>query len=595
MTQVVANTLPGELDKRDIDEDKYSYLSAYASPVVAPVRKIIGREEEVNKIMAALMRPEISNVMLVGPAGSGKTTLVQQALVKDPERNYIEVDVAKMVADLSTPAQMAARIKGVFEDAIAYRKHEGHELVLFIDEFHQIVQLSNAAVEAIKPILAMSGVLGVRVIAATTLEEFHEHIRPNQALTERLQEIRLTPTDQKTTVAILRGMAQRYGVSDEFYDDHVFEQIYSTTERFMPSSVQPRKSIRVLDAMVGWNRLTGKPMDMDLLGDVLHDAIGVDIAFKVDGTSIKDKLDEKVMAQSLATTVVARRLQLVVADLHDKSRPLSNFLFTGPTGVGKTELVKQLARVLFGDDTGRLIRFDMSEFALESSLDLFRSELTRRVADQGNAIVLLDEVEKADRAIARLLLQVLDDGRLSDDYNREVSFLNTYIVMTTNAGSEIFETISNYATDDTGDGRAIKDFIKNIHTSIKNKGFPPELLGRVDEIVPFQPLSETTQDRIITKKLKDVASEVYARHGVVMHCSHKVMEFLLVDQVEESAESGGARGAVRSLQREVVTEVATFINTYPEVRDIYVDVDGQMRNKTNRVSTARVVIKRVEG
>lgn len=124
MTQVVAGTLVGESINREIDEDKYPYLSSYAAPVAVPVREIIGREEEVNKIMAALMRPEISNVMLVGPAGSGKTTLVQQALVKDPERNYIEVDVAKMVADLSTPAQMAARIKGVFEDAIAYRKHE---------------------------------------------------------------------------------------------------------------------------------------------------------------------------------------------------------------------------------------------------------------------------------------------------------------------------------------------------------------------------------------------------------------------------------------------------------------------------------------
>ena len=232
--------------------------------------------------------------------------------------------------------------------------------MLFMDEFHQIVQLSAAAVEAIKPVLAASGTRGIRIIAATTYDEYNEHVAPNQPLVERLQVINLSPADRETTVSILRGMAQRYGVAEQFFDDSLFNMIFDLTNRYVPRSAQPRKSILVLDSMVGWHRFGGRKMDRSLIADVLSESMNVNINLRVDATSIKHDLDAAVFSQDLATSVIAKRLNICVADLHDKTKPQSSFLFTGSTGVGKTEMVKQLATILFGDQTQRLIRFDMA-------------------------------------------------------------------------------------------------------------------------------------------------------------------------------------------------------------------------------------------
>lgn len=188
----------------------------------------------------------------------------------DTKRLYLELDLPKMVFEAGSAENMATMLKQFFEQARLYVAQEKQELVIFVDEFHQIVQLSDAAVEAIKPILASSGTMGIRMIAATTYEEFHRHIAPNQPLVERLQRINLNPPDRTTTVSILRGMAQRYEVADQFFDDHIFELIYEYTERYMPASAQPRKSILVLDSMVGWHRFTDRDMDRDLLADVLE-------------------------------------------------------------------------------------------------------------------------------------------------------------------------------------------------------------------------------------------------------------------------------------------------------------------------------------
>ncbi|MEU7315499.1 AAA family ATPase [Streptomyces sp. NPDC007083] len=944
-----------------LNED-YRLLSKLSDPLKPAEREIVGREHEKMQLLASLSRPELSNVILLAPAGAGKTAVVQGVSVSDAERLYLEVDPAKMISEAGDGNRMAAMLKGFFDEAEHFVKTEGHELVLFVDEFHQIVQLSDAATEAIKPVLAASGNRGIRMIAATTYEEFHKHIAPNQPLVERLQRINLTPPGQDTTIKILQGMAERYGVAKEFYDDHIYCQIYEYTQRYMPASSQPRKSILVLDSMVGWHRLTHRPMDRELLADVLQESLGVNIAFKVDGAKIKEQLDAKVFSQDLATRSVARRLQLSVADLNDKTRPEASLLFTGSTGVGKactdstrvpvfscdgtvawknhgdlvpgdhvftrrgtptkvlgvfpqgmrdiyrvtlwdgrtldvgdshlwtvytakqrsnkhadqdvqpmvlstgemvergvvrtypgdsrehikffipaneavewpeqelevdpyvlgvligngcltesqltlssdaddadhtvwtvgewlgaapkrysernfnwvfpvgvgptegrrdsmfqtkdvlisvpdligtksaerripetykhgsvkqrwelvrglfdtdgsicgandrfnvsystfseglaqdlrdvlfslgvsnsvnrwvrtkedgrelveygvhvkvgnegkaqffslprkreiaesavvatsgrervkkfdtigitsieklpepesssciyvaddehlyqagdfvvthnTELAKQLARLLFGDDQRHLLRFDMSEFAQDSSLGLFRSELTKKVWDLSHAVLLFDEIEKASAMVTRLLLQVLDDGRLSDDNNREVSFLNTYIVLTTNAGSEIYKTIAQYAADDTGSGKRLEDYKKLIRRSISETSadnrFPPELLGRIDAIVPFQPLSLMTQKRILLKKLRTMRQEVLVKHNVRVDVDAKVLQYLIEDKGDTDSNAGGARMAVAKMTDEVTTEVATFINEHPSERRIRVDIVGDL-------------------
>lgn len=524
------------------------------------------------------------------------TALVQATMAADTNRLYLEVDPARMIAESGTPEAMASMLKGFFDEAERFVADERQELVLFIDEFHQIIQLSSASVEAIKPVLAASGARGIRIIAATTFEEFHKHIAPNQPLVERLQRINLNPPNQKTTITILQGMAERYGVADQFVDDHIFQQIYEYTERYMPASSQPRKSILILDAMVGWHRLTHRPMDRDLLADVLQESLNVNISFTVDGAKIKEQLDARVFSQDLATSAVARRLQLSVADLHDPSKPMASLLFTGSTGVGKTELTKQLATLLFGDDSRHLIRFDMTEYASDDTLAAFRSELTKRVWDRSHSVVLFDEIEKASPMVTRLLLQVLDDGRLSDDNHREVSFLNTYIVLTTNAGSEIYKDIARYAEDNTGSGKLLEQYKKLIRRSIATttagNRFPPELLGRIDAIVPFQPLSLATQQKIVRSKLLSLVKEVYVKHNVRVDVDESVLAYLTEDKGESDSDAGGARAAVAKMTEEVTTSVAAFINEHPGVRQIGVTVVGDLvsQNKNLLTSDAHVVV-----
>lgn len=894
------------------------------------------------------------------------TVLVQSCMEDDPARIYLEVDMAKMISDLSNPEEMAARLKALFDEAEAFSKAEGREVVLFIDEFHQVVQLSAAAVEALKPLLAASGSRGIKVIAATTYDEFDAHIASNLPLVERLARINIPQTNRRVTIEILKAMAQKYGVDQGMISESLYEQIFDYTNRYVPASVQPRKSIRVLDAMVGRHRYLGEPMDKKLLATVLKVEFGVEVEINVDATAIKAELDKRVFSQDFATTSIARRLQLCVAGLNDPSKPMASLLLTGSSGVGKsttdstrvpvfsedgsvawkragdlvvgdyvfardgsptkvlgvfsqgerdvyrvtfgdgrtldvsdnhlwavypnrqsreqgptiystqtlmnkglvskqrngrqgmkyvvpmnhpvqwpavdlpvdpyalgaliangsltekaliissddeetvarvgqaigavswdketsnyswcfrtgepwgdtmkrriqladvfvgsasdligvkspqrfipkqflhssieqrwalvqglfdcdgsigacdgerynisystasktlaedvrillfslgvpcsvkhharerdgstrmeyeihvkahnsnkhlffrldrkkslaikaqsvlkqrekrfdyvgirsiekldtkesmtciyvandehlyqagdfivthnTEVTKQLAKILFGDDQRHLVRFDMSEWGRDDSVDLFREELARHVWATSHCVLLFDEIEKASPLVVRLLLQVLDDGRLSDKDGRQVSFLNTYTVLTTNAGSEIYRTIGEYNADDHGSEETMRDYEKIIETSIKSEDggkFPPELLGRIDAIVPFQPLSRATLRKIMTKKLAEMIKDVKRKHGIHVTVDGRVLNFLVEDEARSDSDSGGARDMVRRMQRFVTTEIAAFINEHPHERNIAVSIEGTLRSEDVSIlkSDARVVVQ----
>lgn len=846
----------------------YPSLSLYTLPVKRAERPIVGREKEMDSVLAAMMRAELCNVMLLAEAGTGKTALVQGTMVHDAGRLYLEVNLSKMIADLQDPNQMADKLKELFAETQNFREAQKLEIVLFMDEFHQVVQLSAAAVEALKPLLADSGTRGVRVIAATTYIEFRKFIQPNQPLVERFQRINLSQPDKATTVQILKSMAKRYGVDNQIHGDHLFEMIYEYTNRYIPANSQPRKSIIILDSMVGWYNYKKRKLNLKLLADVIYEAEGVNVAFRVDATKIKKELDAHVFAQEYATRMLENRLQVCVADLNDKSKPMSSFLFTGSTGVGKgllddmivpvydkkgkifykrngdlvvgdyvynrlgkpvkvigvyhrglqdlyeviladgrslitdsshlwasywggnlemsiistkemyesekdvkyfiplnqgvnypeidftvnpytmglllsscdikfdgqdihipqkymfasvnqrwdfvrgvidnisvynkdnnyidlmfseqsilldfrkilfslnirheydalnpcklsilcnasameryvyyktirslqtaffnpnssvaitdikkldyqghttcimvddkehlyqagdfvvshnTEMTKQLARVLFQDEH-RLIRFDMTEYANPDSLDSFRRELTNRVWERPYSIILLDEIEKACAPVTRILLQVLDDGRLMDENNREVVFTNAYIILTTNAGSEVYQNIAQYASDDSGSGLQMKKYEKNIRDSIGgttgDNRFPPELLGRIDCIIPFQPLSEATQINIIKAKLNKLVDEVKSKHNIALAIYSRVVDYLVKDNLDTDASAGGARAAINKMNSEVTAKVARFINANPDVTEIIVDIEGQMafENKNQLESKAYVVV-----
>ena len=806
------------------------------------------------------------------------TAVVQGLMMRDTERQYLEVDLAKMIADLRDPNEMANRLKRLFDEAQEYREKTGQELVLFIDEFHQVVQLSAAAVEALKPILADSGVRGIKVIAATTTEEFIQWIKPNLPLQERLQRINLPVMDEDTTVSILKAAAKTYGVDNQFYNDYMFHKIYEYTNRYIPASVQPRKSIRILDAMIGWHRASGKKLDENLLAEVIQESENVKVNFSVDAVNIKKNLDEKVLAQEYATTVLQHKLQVCSTGLNNPNRPMGTFLFTGSTGVGKdlwdetpipvydntgqvlmkrngdlmvgdfvfnkdgkpvkvtgvfhqgikplyevkladgrvlhtgpehqwlyknvggrgstywrtittvalmeklkkasskfvipmnkavefpkrdfarppyelgasldvnspgipeeymygsveqrwdlvqglfdshgsigipsrpqlsytagneklckdvasllyslgvsckiknifkkkytvvvrchtvdklrffrsdykleqiglavkadaekanrpcfdeigiksirpldteepttcilvddeehlyqagdyvvthnTEMTKQLAKLLF-DDERALIRFDMTEYANADSMERFRKELTDRVWARPYSIVLLDEIEKANGAVTRILLPVIDDGRLIDSNNREVTFTNTYLIFTTNAGNEIYKTISQYRASDEGSAAVVNKYNKLIRRSLSettgDNKFPPELLGRIgDDIIPFQPLSEATQERIVQMKLKSLADRLLSLHGVRAKFDKKVIQYLVEDTLDTQADSGGARAVISKLESEVTSAIAGFILAHPEVRNIGVRVEGEMMSENKGQLESSAFIK----
>lgn len=559
------------------------------------IAEVIETDREVE--MTCIMVDSETHLYQVGRGHvvTHNTVLVQSCMQDDPERIYLEVDMAKMIANLSNPEEMAARLKALFDEAESFSRSEGREIVLFIDEFHQVVQLSAAAVEALKPLLAASGSRGIKVIAATTYDEFNAHIASNLPLVERLARINIPQTDREVTIAILKGMAKKYNVDEGIFDDSLYEQIFEYTNRYVPASVQPRKSIRVLDAMIGRHRSQGERMDKTLLATVLKIEFGVEVEIDVNAAKIKAELDRRVFSQDFATTSIARRLQLCVAGLNDPSKPMASLLLTGSSGVGKTEITKQLSTILFGDDQRHLIRFDMTEWGRDDSVDLFREELSRQVWATSHCVLLFDEIEKASPLVVRLLLQVLDDGRLSDKDGRQVSFLNTYIVLTTNAGSEIYRTIGEYNADDHGSEASMREYEKVIEESIKSTDggkFPPELLGRIDAIVPFQPLSRPTLRKIMMKKLSALKADVKRKHGIDLTIDKRVVDFLVEDESRSDSDAGGARDMVRRMQRYLSTEVAAFINEHPEERVIAAKIDGTLRSEDVTIlkSDARVVV-----
>lgn len=578
---------------------QYPYMAEYTDFLKKMERPLLGREKEMRQLMAAMARPELSNVILLAEAGTGKTALVQGTMLQDSERAYLEVNLPKMIANLNNDNEMADKLKSLFKEVEEYRKAEGKEIVLFIDEFHQIVQLSSAAVEVLKPLLADSGTRGIRVIAATTYIEFQEYIASNLPLVERLQRINLPQPDKSVVIDILRGMAVRYHVEDQFMGDGMFEAIYEYTNRYIPANAQPRKSILMLDSMIGWHRADHRPIDMKLLSDVIYETEGINIAVRVDATTIKQQLDKVVIAQQFASSAIESRLQICCADLNNKGKPMSSFLFTGSTGVGKTEMSKQLANILFHDDRA-LVRMDMTEYALPESLERFRLELTQAVWTRPYCIILLDEIEKACAPVTRILLQVLDDGRLLDRNNREVTFKNAYIIVTTNAGSEIYKNIAQYNADDTGSGKMLEKYESLIKDSIKGTTgggkFPPELLGRIDCLVPFQPLSEDTMATICLMKLNKLRDEIQKKHHIQVNYEKRVIPYIVQDKLTTDSDAGGARGVVSRIEREVTTELSRYINAHPEARtggkSVYVCVDGELvvENKNRLESQAHIVV-----
>jgi ATP-dependent Clp protease ATP-binding subunit ClpA len=268
-----------------------------------------------------------------------------------------------------------------------------------------------------------------------------------------------------------------------------------------------------------------------------------------------------------------------------------------------TELLKQVARVLYGPQaaegpTSRLLRFDMSEYSQDSMVETFRADLAGRAWAVGHGLIMLDEIEKASASCTRLLLAVLDDARITDAHGRQVSMANFHVALTTNVAAEIYQVIGAYDPDDTGSAAVMAQRLAEIRRALSqtaaDQKFPPELLGRLDVIVPFTPLSPATIRRIVAAKLKKLMDQVRSTYGVWLTASDDVIDYLVEDRGETDSNAGGARAAVAMLTSEVTTALAKWlIGRETSVMSARIGIEGQMASKDKGllVGDAHVVIQ----
>ena len=571
-----------------LSNHKSTLLSKYTSIIVGGKRPILGRDKSVEMTLTTFERAEKCNALFLSEAGSGKTALANELARVDTNRVYLEVDFARLVVDLKDASDLSGALKQMADEIEDAMNELRVSMVLFFDEYHQLAKLSELALDGLKPILEKSGARGIRVICATTYEEFDKYLAENQALTERFQTIKLEQLTTDVIIQIIQGFASDY--MDLPYD--LAKYIVEITDKYFPERSQPRKSKDVVDAMIGKITYAGKSVSKELVHEVLRDGYDVELDTTVNPFEIAEILNKQVFDQPNATQIVEDNLQSQFAGFERKDKPKASWLFCGKPAVGKTELAKCVANLMVRG-ANNFIRMDMSDYSHPDSVATFKNELTRKVWERPFSVVLLDEVEKATRGATLLLLQVLDEGYLTNRFNRRVSFRNAYVILTTNAGSELFNTIGDYFND--GDGDLSKDrstILPVLKRALSSSGgdeikFPPELLSRVDAIIPFAPLSLGTQKKIVSSALDKLAEETkrVSNTSIVFTNKEDLIDFITIDLVSKNVETlGGARevkGIVSSL---VQTEIAKAVNRNPNRDTLYVSVEN-MANSFARNSS----------
>lgn len=571
-----------------LSNHKSTLLSKYTSIIVGGKRPILGRDKSVDMTLTTFERAEKCNALFLSEAGSGKTALANELARVDTDRVYLEVDFARLVVDLKDASDLSGALKQMADEIEDAMNELRVSMVLFFDEYHQLAKLSELALDGLKPILEKSGARGIRVICATTYEEFDKYLAENQALTERFQTIKLEQLTTDVIIQIIQGFASDY--MDLPYD--LAKYIVEITDKYFPERSQPRKSKDVVDAMIGKITYAGKSVSKELVHEVLRDGYDVELDTTVNPFKIAEILNQQVFDQPNATQIVEDNLQSQFAGFERKDKPKASWLFCGKPAVGKTELAKCVANLMVRG-SNNFIRMDMSDYSHPDSVATFKNELTRKVWERPFSVVLLDEVEKATRGATLLLLQVLDEGYLTNRFNRRVSFRNAYVILTTNAGSELFNTIGDYFND--GDGDLSKDrstILPVLKRALSSNGgdeikFPPELLSRVDAIIPFAPLSLGTQKKIVSSALDKLAEETkrVSNTSIVFTNKEDLIDFITIDLVSKNVETlGGARevkGIVSSL---VQTEIAKAVNRNPNRDTLYVSVEN-MANSFARNSS----------
>jgi ATP-dependent Clp protease ATP-binding subunit ClpC len=619
-------------------ESRYRTLEKYSRDLTQAAREgkldpVIGRDDEILRVIQVLSRRTKNNPVLIGEAGVGKTAIVEGLAQKIAEDDVPEILLGKRVVSLDLGAMIAGtRFRGEFEErlktAIEEIQRAQGEIILFIDELHTVVGAGAAqgAVDAsnmMKPALARGE---LQCVGATTLDEYRQYIERDAALERRFAPVFVDEPTVEETIEMLQGLRDRYESHHNVkFTDQALEAAARLSQRYVTDRHLPDKAIDVIDEAASKLRVAIYSMPEDLKGkkktlmklqseeesawqhrdyekaaQIKSDRIRLEEEFQTErdkwrqdkdldevvevsdvaeiiarwtGIPLRDmmqteaekllqmeeKLHERIIGQNDAISAVADAIRRARSGLKDPGRPSGSFLFLGSSGVGKTELAKALAWFLFDDDDA-LLRIDMSEYRESHTVSrLFGAppgyvgydqggQLTEAVRRRPYQVVLFDEIEKAHPDVWNALLQILEDGRLTDGQGHIVDFRNTVVIMTSNVGTQFGAKGGTIGFRRDGDEGTIDD--RRVRADIQEtlkRTFRPEFLNRIDEIIIFHTLTREQVELIVDLQMKEIAARL-SEHGINIELTNAAQEWLANEGYDPQF---GARPLRRTLQKRV--------------------------------------------
>ncbi|WP_416181055.1 ATP-dependent Clp protease ATP-binding subunit [Bellilinea sp.] len=641
-------------------ETRYRTLEKYSRDLTQLAREgkldpVIGRDNEIRRVMQILSRRTKNNPVLIGEAGVGKTAIVEGLAQKIASNDVPEILMGKRVVSLDLGAMIAgSRFRGEFEERLKaaieeVQRSEG-EIILFIDELHTVVGAGAAqgamdASNMLKPALARGE---LQCIGATTLDEYHKHIEKDSALERRFAPVYVDEPSVEDTIKMLMGLRDRYEAhhkvhfSDEALVAAARLSAQYVTDRHLPDkaidlmdeaaaklrvalfSLPPelkemkteleklraeeeqagierdyeraaRKKAERLRLETEFNQLRDKweaehkldeVVDVDDIAQVVAQWTGIPVSQMMESEAerllhMEERLSERVIGQEEAIHAISDAIRRARAGLKDPRRPIGSFIFIGPSGVGKTELAKALAEFLFGDEDA-LVRLDMSEYREQHTVSrLFGAppgyvgyeeggQLTEAVRRRPYRVILFDEIEKAHPEVWNALLQILDDGRLTDGQGQVVDFRNTVLIMTSNLGTEFVRqggTLGFLSEDSSDENRAQHE---KIQKALKST-FRPEFLNRIDEIIMFSPLKLEQMYQIVDLQMKEVSDRL-KEHGLDVVLTEAARKWLAEVGYDPAF---GARPLRRALQKHIESPLSISVLSGQFQRGDRVIVDYQ--------------------
>lgn len=545
---------------------------------------VIGRQAEIERVVQILSRRKKNNPILIGEPGVGKSAIVEGLALRIENgeasalagKRIVSLDIASMVAGTTYRGQFEERMKSVINEL-----HKHPEIILFVDEIHTIMGAGNAqgsldAANILKPALARGE---VQCIGATTISEYRKSIEKDGALERRFQKVMVQPTSSEETYTILTRISEVYGAFHHVqYAEEALHACVQLTDRYITDRFFPDKAIDAMDEAGAYAQQIVTEADVAFVVSRMS-GVPIQRVAQAEGERLRkmgDIIKQRVIGQDKAIDTIVKAIQRSRMGLRNQNKPIGSFFLLGPTGVGKTHLAQCLAEEMFGSRDA-IIRFDMSEFIEKHTVSLLvgappgyiaheeGGKLTEAVRRKPYSIVLFDEIEKAHADIFNVLLQVMDEGRLTDRQGRVVDFRNTIIIMTSNVGTR---QLNDFGTGiGFGSHEMDEQQSEYILTKALNRTFPPEFVNRLDNIAVFHPLSDEALAQILTLELRPLKQRLAAM-GYTLYLTKKTKQRIL-----ESAQDSkyGARPLKRAIQTIIEDSITDML------------LEGKIENKKIKI------------